>query len=317
MIQAARGSEKLSAPQPYPANTEVPVRAVSTTIPSTSLNSDAARLPCKESPLSQRLLVFDCHEAWVYQLRLLDLPMDIVIGLRGRPKTDWDEAMRPLPPNARLLRPADIPDISGQYRCIVAHNLTDLLDVKSLSGPRVLVLHETLDGAILEQGATVPIDDVRKAVARFTEMTGTHVIAVSKLKARSWGLCDDIVTACAAPEDYPAWQGDLARRVAHRQPHPTATADFAMGIPQPSVWRSPRHFGGTQSRDVRSKGCDGLGWPKKYPQPSQILHPHGRSRFRGRIQHGHARGHGGRIAGAWQSAPNVTDYQWRKRLPLG
>ena len=46
----------------------------------------------------QRLLVFDCHEAWVYQLRLLRWPLDIVVGLRGRHTQEWDESMRPIPP---------------------------------------------------------------------------------------------------------------------------------------------------------------------------------------------------------------------------
>jgi hypothetical protein len=161
-------------------------------------------------PLSERLLVFDCHEAWVYQLRSLGLPMDIVIGLRGRQKTDWDEAMRPLPPKARTIRQNDLHHVSGQYRCIIAHNLTDLLDVKSLSGPRLLVLHETLDGAILEQGTTVPAGDLRRAVAQFTKITKTHVVAVSKLKGTSWGFFDDIAPAYAALEDYPVWQGDIA-----------------------------------------------------------------------------------------------------------
>jgi hypothetical protein len=164
-----------------------------------------------ENSLSGRLLVFDCHEAWVYQLRLLGLPMDIVVGLRGRHKSGWDEAMRPLPPRARLIRPEEISQDADVYYCIITHNLTDLLDVKSLAGPRLLVLHETLDGAILEQRATVRAGEMRRAVGQFTQMTNTHVVAVSKMKGESWGLSGDVVRSCAALEDYPAWQGDIAR----------------------------------------------------------------------------------------------------------
>lgn len=167
--------------------------------------------PSEATRLSDRLLVFDCHEAWVYQLRLLGLPMDIVVDLPGRPKSHWDEAMRPLPPKARVIRLADVPRSGEQYRCIVAHNLSDLLDVKSIPGPRLLVLHETLVGAILEQRTTVSTTELRRAVAEFTKLTNTHVVAISKLKGTSWGICDDIVTAAASPEDYPDWQGDIAR----------------------------------------------------------------------------------------------------------
>jgi glycosyltransferase involved in cell wall biosynthesis len=47
-------------------------------------------------------------------------------------------------------------------------------------------------------------------VAKFTKLTNTHVVAISKLKGTSWGICDDIVKAAASPEDYPVWQGDIA-----------------------------------------------------------------------------------------------------------
>jgi len=137
--------------------------------------------------------------------------MDIVVGLRGRPRSHWDEAMRPLPPKARVVRQKEILRGAEEYRCIITHNLTDLLDVKSLSGPRLLVLHETLDGAIFEQRTTITASELKRAVATFTKMTNTHVVAVSKLKAKSWGDFDDIVTFCASPEDYPDWRGDLAR----------------------------------------------------------------------------------------------------------
>jgi hypothetical protein len=211
MSQAARGSELPAAfpdcgkdAHASPGRSVVPLPATSHTIQSADNSAEADRL-------SERLLVFDCHEAWVYQLRLLGLPMDIVVGLRGRPRSHWDEAMRPVPPKARVVRQKEILHGAEEYKCIIAHNLTDLLDVKSLLGPRLLVLHETLDGAILEQRTSITASELRRAVAIFTKMTNAHVVAVSKLKAKSWGHFDDIVTACASPEDYPVWQGDLAR----------------------------------------------------------------------------------------------------------
>ena len=30
-----------------------------------------------------RLLVFNCHEAWVHQLKALDCDLDIIVGLAG------------------------------------------------------------------------------------------------------------------------------------------------------------------------------------------------------------------------------------------
>ena len=138
--------------------------------------------------MNRRLLVFDCHEAWVYQLQALELPLDIVIGLPGRAQQGWDENMRPVPPKARLLRLDQLLRRAESYACIVAHNLSDLLDVKLIPAPRLLMLHETLEGAALEQKLTVPLEQFRHTVAEFVNLTGTHVVAVSKMKGRSWGF---------------------------------------------------------------------------------------------------------------------------------
>ena len=161
--------------------------------------------------MNGRLLTFNCHEAWVHQLRYLERPLDIIVNLPGRHTRGWDDAMRPLPPCTRLVTIEDVRGIRQAYDCIIAHNLTDLLDVKDLPGPRLLVIHLTLEGMVLEQHAQTPLEDFRSAVGRFVAKTRTHVVAISELKARSWGLTTDIVSSCADPAEYPAWQGDLAR----------------------------------------------------------------------------------------------------------
>jgi hypothetical protein len=149
------------------------------------LHHYSLKLHSEPSDLGERLLVFDCHEAWVHQLRWLGIPMDIVVGLPGRPKAGWDESMRPIPPNARLLQLGDLDAAGEPYRCMIAHNLTDLLDMKNFKGPRLLVLHETLDGAILEQKSTIAPQALREAIRKYVQMTATHVVAVSEFKAES------------------------------------------------------------------------------------------------------------------------------------
>ena len=160
--------------------------------------------------MNGRLLVFNCHEAWVNQLRFLKRPLDIVVDLPGRHTRGWDEAMRPVPSNARLIPLSDVLAARETYDCIIAHNLTDLLDVKMLPGPRLLVIHLTLDGIILEQKSQTDPKEFRRAVAHYVAQTGTHVVAVSRLKGRSWGFTDDIVPLAVDPTDYLPWRGDLA-----------------------------------------------------------------------------------------------------------
>jgi len=159
----------------------------------------------------QRLLVFDCHEAWVYQLCVLNQPMDVLVGLKGRHLDGWDLAMRPVPPTARLVRLEEVLTSKSSYSCIIAHNLTDLLDVKTLAGPRLYVIHQTLDSMVREQQSAIAPEELRRTVAQYVRLIGAHVIAVTALKGRSWGYDKDIVSACASPEDYLAHAGDLAR----------------------------------------------------------------------------------------------------------
>jgi len=161
--------------------------------------------------MGDRVLVFDCHEAWVHQLRLLDRPIDILVGLSGRHTHGWDEGMRPLPPNARLLQLEAASKNPEQYACIIGHNLTDLLQARPFVGPRILMLHETLEGIILEQRSKVQADDLRRSLNMFVGATQTHVVAVSKLKGKSWGLANDVVSSCVDSADYLPWRGDLTR----------------------------------------------------------------------------------------------------------
>src|SRR5215467_1828896 len=160
--------------------------------------------------MNGRLLVFNCHEAWVHQLRFLKRPLDIVVDLPGRHTRGWDEAMRPIPPGARLISLSQVLAARETYDCIIAHNLTDLLDVKSMPGPRLLMIHLTLDGMVFEQKAKTDPRDFRRVVAHYVAQTGTHVVAVSLLKGRSWGFTEDIVPLCVDPADYFPWSGDMA-----------------------------------------------------------------------------------------------------------
>jgi Glycosyl transferases group 1 len=160
--------------------------------------------------MNGRILVLNCHEAWVYQLRLLGQPLDIVIGLPGRHTQGWDEAVRPVPANARLVSLPAVLAAQNTYDCIIAHNLTDLLDVKTLPGPRLFVIHLTLEGMLVEQNARTRADDFRRAVANYIERIAAHVVAISPLKGRSWGFPDEIVPLTAEPRDYTPWQGEIA-----------------------------------------------------------------------------------------------------------
>lgn len=161
----------------------------------------------QEADRERVLLVFNCHEAWVYQLAALGYELDIVVGLKGQYKSTWDEQMRPLPANSRPISLSDALRSKTDYYCIVVHNISDLLDVKLRSEARLMVIHSTLEGRALEEESNVQPQEMKEMLHKYLELVGGHAVAVSMLKGSSWGFTDDIVPFCADPGDYLPYSG--------------------------------------------------------------------------------------------------------------
>lgn len=158
----------------------------------------------------QRLLVFNCHEAWVYQLRCLDYDLDIITGLSGRYCRQWDTCMRPLPPRARTLTLEQARRSPYQYDAIICHNTTDLLDIKERPEPCILMLHLSLEARIVEEASHSDGHSFAEMIDRYLQQTGGIAVAVTEAKARSWQLSDAVVESGVDPDDFWPHQGDRA-----------------------------------------------------------------------------------------------------------
>ena len=159
---------------------------------------------------NKTLLVFNCHEAWVYQLGLLGYDLDIIIGLQGQYHLSWDEQMRPVPPNSRLITLSEALNSQKQYYCIITHNITDLLDVKFRPEPRLIVLHSTIEGRMLEEQSKVEPENIKQMLHKYLGLVGCHVVAISMLKGKSWGFMEDIVVAGVETDEYLPYSGQKA-----------------------------------------------------------------------------------------------------------
>ncbi|MCK4957925.1 MAG: glycosyltransferase [Planctomycetes bacterium] len=156
------------------------------------------------------LLVFNCHESWVYQLGWLGYDLDIVVGLTGRNKLAWDEQIRPLPANSRLITLTEARSSSTCYYCIITHNIIDLLDIKRRCEPRLNVLHLPIEARIIEDKSEIVPEDMKSKLRQYIDLIGGHVTAVSMFKGKSWGFIDDIVVFGSDVGDYPAYSGEIA-----------------------------------------------------------------------------------------------------------
>ena len=168
---------------------------------------------CRDEPAARRakvetLLVFNCHESWVYQLGVLGYNLDIIIGLKGQYIETWDEQMRPIPPNSRLITLPEAQQSQTNYYCIITHNITDLLDIKQRPEPRILVIHSTLEGRALEEGSDVNPQAMKEMLIKYLKLIGGHAIAISDLKGKSWDFTEDIIPCAVEADDYPPFSGE-------------------------------------------------------------------------------------------------------------
>jgi glycosyltransferase involved in cell wall biosynthesis len=164
----------------------------------------------EERTHKETLLVFNCHEPWVYQLGVLGFELDIIIGLKGRYTATWDEQMRPLPAYSRLITMAEALRSPKCYYCIIAHNIADLMDVKCRPEPRIIVLHSSLEGRVGEERPKVAPERLKKMLHEYLELIGGHAVATSMFKGESWGFTEDIVPFGVDPDDYLPYSGEKA-----------------------------------------------------------------------------------------------------------
>ncbi|MCX5915533.1 MAG: glycosyltransferase [Deltaproteobacteria bacterium] len=157
-----------------------------------------------------RLLTFNCHEAWVHRLENIGAIIDILDGLPGRYCHQWDLGVRPLPRNSTLLTLEQVLAARPSYDCIIAHNITDLLDCKSLPGPRILIIHSTLHGRMRQHGLGMPPEQLKALVRLYLDWVGGHAVAISPLKGKSWGFTEDIVASGVDVGQYNPWGGEVA-----------------------------------------------------------------------------------------------------------
>lgn len=158
-----------------------------------------------------RILTPNCHEAWVHQLGVLNHhDLEIIDGLPNRYTKQWDQGIRPVPDNARLISLEEALHSTDPYDCIIVHNMTDLMDVKTIPGPRILVLHATLEGRIASEKANFSTTSIQKTLKTYMNQMGGHCIAVSRMKGKSWGFREDIVPCGVDPNSYLEWRGEDA-----------------------------------------------------------------------------------------------------------
>jgi glycosyltransferase involved in cell wall biosynthesis len=117
-----------------------------------------------------------------------------------------------VPKNGRLISLQEAIESKTKYYCIITHNTTDLLDVKTRDEPKIIVLHSSREGRLQEeQGQLITDSDkLRDILHKYVAVTGAHVVATSMFKGESWGFTEDIVFFGINTDEYLPHTGEEA-----------------------------------------------------------------------------------------------------------
>lgn len=157
-----------------------------------------------------KLLIVNGREAWVHQLGVIGAELHLVDALPGRVAHPWDRHLRPFPAGARRVSLDEVRFGGGSYDGIVAHRMSDLIETRHVDAPRLLVLHDTLDGWMARERSRVQPREMRAMVNSALVSVGGHAVAVSRAKARSWGVTHMVLQDSVATGDYLPHVGDVA-----------------------------------------------------------------------------------------------------------
>jgi glycosyltransferase involved in cell wall biosynthesis/2-polyprenyl-3-methyl-5-hydroxy-6-metoxy-1,4-benzoquinol methylase len=162
--------------------------------------------------MSPRILTFNWHESYLHLLSKTGYEFDVVekekAGIYG-----WIEAIRPVPPNCRLLSEEVAREglQAGTYDRIIAHNLEDLLFTRQWAVPKVLVFHNMLSTEIALSGKAIDKKAYLERVAQlFAEIRDLTLVFISEAKKLDWGFEGEIILPGVDPEDYNGYDGQEA-----------------------------------------------------------------------------------------------------------
>ena len=159
--------------------------------------------------MNLKILSFNWHEPYLCLLarmghEFLIVEPEITPGHYRR----WDENMRPIPENVRLISKTTALDMLelGELDLIIAHNIKDLLEVKDYSLPKILVFHNCLTTEIKLTKDKIRREDYLAKVDILLD--GVHKVFISEKKRRDWGLDGDVILPGLDVSEYGGYSGD-------------------------------------------------------------------------------------------------------------
>lgn len=152
-----------------------------------------------------RILTFNSHQGYVFFLCKLPHRFFIVQPRHGL----WDWRVRPLPPNAELVSLEAGRNLSATHGVDLAicHNTFDLLDLRDLDLPKILVIHLSLSGRIANEKVTVSHSEYIAALKALIEKMDVAVVHTTAKRAEEWKVPGELIDLAVDPDDYYGYHG--------------------------------------------------------------------------------------------------------------
>ncbi|CAD7774243.1 Ubiquinone biosynthesis O-methyltransferase [Candidatus Methanoperedenaceae archaeon GB37] len=155
------------------------------------------------------ILTFNWHEPYIYLLAKTGHFFEVVLRLKGGRK-EWLVEQRPVPENIILISEdhALRKCYCHFYDIIICQNIDDLLLVKDIEIPKILIFHNKLSTEITLGGNTISKEDYLKQVKLLIEQSEPiKLLFISQTKKMDWGLEGYVITPGIDPNEFENYQG--------------------------------------------------------------------------------------------------------------
>ncbi len=159
--------------------------------------------------MSLKILSFNWHEPYLCLLSKIGHEFLVIEPEIGPGKIrKWDQNMRPLPKNVRLLSLESAKEELDRNNVdvIIAHNVKDLIELKDYTLPKVLVFHNRLSTEIdLGQGKVDREEYLAKIKPFFQQ---AKKVFISESKKRDWGMDGKVILPGLDVSEYDPYTGE-------------------------------------------------------------------------------------------------------------
>jgi hypothetical protein len=121
----------------------------------------------------------------------------------------WNPRIRPLLSNISIYSSVQEAIQAGPWDWILAHNVNDLLDSRSIAIPKVFLVHGTLSGRILQDRSNIDRTLYIRNLKILLKDCGARVIYISDLKRRDWGVPGDVIRPAVDIRQYGGYRGEI------------------------------------------------------------------------------------------------------------